>query len=107
MDPIVANDFKDFGGFNTKEELSEWLMKNTPSPSPGYWMGHRDELQKAKSGVEPFATWLKYPEGALIPASSLTPAVPVEIIVVGGETNAFMQLGDFRHVSSASVDRWR
>jgi hypothetical protein len=107
MDPIVANDFKDFGGFQTKEQLSEWLLKNTPSPAQGYWMGHGDELQKAKSGVEPFATWLKYPEGALIPASSLRPEVPVEIIVVGGETNAFMQLGDFRHVSSASVDRWR
>ena len=107
MDPIVANDFKDFEHFDTKEQLSEWLLKNTPSPAQGYWMGHREELQKAKSGVEPFATWLKYPEGALIPASSLTPDIPVEIIVVGGETNAYMQLGDMRHVSSASVDKWR
>ncbi len=107
MDPIVANDFKDIGGFQTKEQLSEWLLKNTPSPLPGYWMSHREELEKAKSGVEPFAAWLKYPDGALVPASSLTPNVPVEIIVVGGETNAFMQLGDFRHVSSASVDQWR
>jgi hypothetical protein len=107
MDPIVANDFKTFGGFQTKEQLSEWLLKNTPSPLPGYWMNHREDLKKAKSGVEPFATWLKYPDGALVPASSLTADVPVEIIVVGGETNAFMQLGDFRHVSSASVDQWR
>ena len=107
LDPIVANDFKDFGGFQTKEQLSEWLLKNTPSPAQGYWRDHRDELEKAKSGVEPYATWLKYPEGALLPVSSLRPEVPVEIIVVGGETNAFMQLGDFRHVSTASVDRWR
>ncbi len=107
LDPIVANDFKEFGGFQTKEALSEWLLKNTPSPTPGYWMNHREEQEKAKAGVEPFATWLKYPEGALIPASSLTPDIPVEIIVVGGETNAFMQLGDFRHVSTASVDKWR
>jgi len=107
LDPIVASDFKEFGGFQTKEALSEWLLKNTPSPTPGYWMNHREEQEKAKAGVEPFATWLKYPEGALIPASSLTPDIPVEIIVVGGETNAFMQLGDFRHVSTASVDKWR
>jgi hypothetical protein len=64
-------------------------------------------MKQAKSGVEPFATWLKYPDGALIPVSSLRPDVPVEIIVVGGETNAFMQMGDFRHVSTASVDKWR
>jgi hypothetical protein len=107
LDPIVASDLKEFGGFQTKEALSDWLLKNTPSPAQGYWRDHRDELQKAKSGVEPFATWLKYPEGALIPVSSLKPEVPVEIIVVGGETNAFMQLGDFRHVSTASVDKWR
>jgi hypothetical protein len=72
MDPIVANDFKDFEGFETKEELSEWLLKNTPSPLPGYWMSHREEMQKAKEGAEPYATWLKYPDGALIPESSLT-----------------------------------
>jgi hypothetical protein len=64
-------------------------------------------MKQGKSGVEPFATWLKYPDGALIPKSSFWPDVPVEIIVVGGETNAFMQFGDFRHVSTASVDKWR
>ena len=107
MDPIVANDYKEFRHFDTKEQLSQWLLKNTPTPLPQYWMGHREEQEKAKAGVEPFATWLKYPAGALIPVSNLTPDVPVEIIVVGGETNAFMQVGDFRHISSASVDKWR
>jgi hypothetical protein len=107
LDPIVANDFKDFEGFQTKEALTDWLIKNTPTPSQGYWTRHPEDRQKAKSGVEPFATWLKYPEGALIPVTSLSPEVPVEIIVVGGETNAFMQVGDFRHVSTASVDKWR
>ncbi len=107
LDPIVANDLKELGGFQTKEALSDWLLKNTPSPAQGYWRDHPDEMKQAKAGVEPFATWLKYPEGALIPRSSLRPDVPVEIIVVGGETNAFMQLGDFRHVSTASVDKWR
>jgi hypothetical protein len=107
LDPIVASDLKELGGFQTKEALSDWLLKNTPSPAQGYWREHQDEMKQAKSGVEPFATWLKYPEGALIPRSSFWPEVPVEIIVVGGETNAFMQFGDFRHVSTASVDKWR
>ena len=107
LDPIVANDLKEIGGFQTKEALSEWLLKNTPSPAQGYWRDHPDEMKQAKSGVEPFASWLKYPEGALIPRSSFWPEVPVEVIVVGGETNAFMQFGDFRHISTASVDKWR
>jgi len=39
----------------------------------GYWRDHPDEMKQAKSGVEPFATWLKYPEGALIPKPSFWP----------------------------------
>ncbi len=108
MDPIVANDYKEFRHFDTKEQLSQWLLKNTPTPMTQYWWrGHREEEEKAKAGVEPFATWLKYPAGALIPVSNLSPDIPVEIIVVGGETNAFMQVGDFRYTSGASVDKWR
>jgi len=109
LDPIVANDFKDFGGFDTKEALSKWLMENgmTQAPARQYWASHPDELKKAKEGVEPYATWLNYPEGAYIPVSGFRPETPIEILVVGGETNPYMQLGDFRHVASASVDKWR
>jgi hypothetical protein len=107
LDPIVANDLHDYEDFKSKEQVSEWLMENGETPARAYWMSHRDERQKAEEGIEPYATWLKYPEGAYIPVSSFNPEVPVEIILVGGETNAFFLVGDFRHVSSASVDHWR
>jgi hypothetical protein len=107
LDPIVANDLHDYEDFRTKEQISQWLMKNAGTPASAYWRSHRDELQKAKEGVEPYATWLKYPEEAYIPVSGFNPEVPIEIILVGGETNAFFLVGDFRHVSSASVDSWR
>jgi hypothetical protein len=32
---------------------------------------------------------------------------PIEIIVVGGETNPYWVAGDFGYVGSASVDKWR
>ncbi len=107
LDPIVAHDLKDYQEFGTKEQLSEWLMKNAGTPALQYWGSHREELQKAKAGVEPYASWLKYPEGSYVPVSSFKPETPIEIIVVGGETNPFFLVGDFRHVSSASVDKWR
>ena len=109
LDPIVASDLKNYEGFDTKEKLSEWLMKNAFTPARQYWASHSDNLKKAQEGIEPFASWLKVPSDAFVylPASSFKPDPPIEIIVVGGETNAFFLVGDFRHVSSASVDNWR
>jgi hypothetical protein len=107
LDPITAKDLKEDEGFETKEKLSEWLMKNGSMPASLYWARRHDDLKKAKEGIEPFATWLKYPEDSFIPVSPFRAGMPIEIIVVGGETNAFMMAGDFRHASSASVDKWR
>lgn len=107
LDPITAKDLRDDEGFATKEALSEWLQKNSLVPASRYWVRRGDELKKAKEGIEPYATWLKYPEDSFIPVSNYNPQRPIEIIVVGGETNAFLMAGDFRYVSGASVDRWR
>jgi len=109
LDPIVASDLKEYQGFDTKEKFSEWLLKNAYTSARAYWTTHKEEQKKAQEGVEPFASWLKIPKDAVVylPASSLKPDPPVEILVVGGETNAFFLVGDFRHVSSASVDKWR
>ena len=102
----MAGDLRD-GGFATKESLSEWLLKNTATPAWSYWGSHRDELKKAQAGVEPFAAWLKLGEEGMIPVSSYRPETPIEVLVVGGGTNAFVTYGDFRYVASASVDKWK
>jgi hypothetical protein len=107
LDPITARDLMDDEGFATKEAFSEWLQKNSLVPASRYWERRKDELQKAKEGIEPYATWLEYPEESFIPVSNFNPKTPVEIVVVGGETNAFLMAGDFRYVSGASVDNWR
>jgi hypothetical protein len=107
LDPITAKDLRNDEGFDTKEKLSQWLVENGLTPASRYWRRRDDEMKKAKEGVEPFASWLKYPEDAFIPVSSFRSEMPIEIVVVGGETNAFLMAGDFRYVSGASVDKWR
>jgi hypothetical protein len=108
VDPLVAKDLKEVQGFDTKEKLSEWLHKNTLITVEDYWnsgLVSTFTLPQAQLGVEPFASWLKLPKDALIPRF-LSPK-EINVIVVGGETNAFWQAGDFRYIGSASVDAWR
>jgi hypothetical protein len=110
VDPLVA-DLLYKEGFKTKEQLNQWLKENVMFPQEEYWGqmfgisgGHAKELEQAKAGVEPYASWLKLPEGAVIPVPR---NVDVNIMVSGGETNPYWQGGTLRYITSASVDEWR
>lgn len=110
LDPLVA-DLLYKEGFKTKEQLNQWLKENVMFPQEEYWGemfgvsgGHPKELEQAKAGVEPYASWLKLPEGAVIPVPR---NVDVNIMVAGGETNPYWQGGTLRYIASASVDNWR
>lgn len=110
VDPLVA-DLLYKEGFKTKEQLNQWLKENVMFPQEEYWgqmfgvgMGHAKELEQAKAGVEPYASWLKLPEGAVIPVPR---NIDVNIMVAGGETNPYWQGGTLRYIASASVDKWR
>jgi hypothetical protein len=112
VDPLVA-DLLYKEGFKTKEQLNQWLKENVMSPREEYWgqmpgvggfMGeHADQFEQARAGVEPYASWLKLPEGAVIPVPR---GVNVNIMVAGGGTNPYWQGGTLRYIKSASVDRW-
>jgi len=118
LDPLVAADLK-ANGFQTKEQFTEWLAKNSRTPAWLYWSTHEDEYKKAKAGEEPYASYLKLGDTAEIPvsrfsgapSSGLTAAPanasPIEIVAVGGGTNTFWSGGDFSYVGSASIDKWR
>ena len=119
LDPLVANDMKT-SGFNTKQEFSDWLAQNSVTPGWLYWSTHEKELEQAKQGVEPYASYLKRGMDTDVPVSRYVPrgpapgAVagtappnPIEILVAGGGTNTFWSGGDFSYVTSASVDKWR
>ncbi len=124
LDPIVAADVA-ASGFKSKEAYADYLVKNTGTPGWLYWQTRQKELEQAKQGVEPFASYLKYGENGVIPVSRFAerltlgvpvnafsgvfPAsrTPVEIIVTGGGTNTYWSGGDFTYSSSVSIDKWR
>jgi hypothetical protein len=123
MDPTVAADVA-AAGFKSKEAYADYLAKNTGTPGWLYWQGRQEELRQAKAGVEPFASYLKPGEGAVIPISRFVGRVvmgtpvnasenwpasltPIEIVVTGGGTNTYWAGSDFSYAAGASIDKWR
>jgi hypothetical protein len=109
LDPIIIKQLKNNEGFNSKEQLIDWIYKNTSVTAGDYWDDfycvQNFILPYAKKGNEPYASWLKLPKDARIPQFS-DPS-KISIIAVGGGTNLFWQAGDFGYISSVSVDKWR
>ena len=108
LDPLVARNLKENDGFNTKEDFCLWLSKNIKMPAGQFWKTDYIDMlvaSQAYKGVEPYASWKKLPDDALI-APYHNPE-RINIIVVGGETSPLWKVSDYGHFTSASVDRWR
>ncbi len=106
LSTVTANDLRN-NGFESKEKLSQWLKDNAYMTLWNYWAAMPGDLEAAKAGAEPFASLLKLPPEAASPRPLILRNAPVEIIVVGGGTDAFWMVGDFNCLASASVDMWR
>lgn len=104
LSPVTAKDVTN-EGFATKEQLSRWIKENAFMSTWTYWAAMPDNLEAARKGVEPFASWLKLPPGAKTKHPLINAAV--EILVVGGGTDAFWMAADFNCMATASVDKWR
>jgi len=89
-----------------------------------YWQTRQEELEKAKEGMQPYASYLKLGQKDVIPLSRFTqnlvigtpvnPSVnfprsstPIEIIVTGGGTNTYWTGTDFGYATSAPINTWR
>jgi hypothetical protein len=108
MDPLVARNLKENEGFNTKQDYSRWLSQNVKIPAGRYWgTDYIDMLVApiAYKGMEPYATWKKAPDDALI--NHYHNSDNINIIVVGGETSPLWKTTDYHYVASASIDKWR
>jgi hypothetical protein len=108
LDPLVAKNLKEIQGFNTKEAYSQWLSENVKVTAGQICKSDFSYCfmrPLAEQGIEPYATWYKLPDDALI-APYINPK-NINLIVVGGETNAFWQTTDFVYTASASIDMWR
>jgi hypothetical protein len=118
VEPLLAADLVKNQGFDSKEKLIKWLEDNTYQTAYEYFRTYPSDIKKAKDGVEPYASWLKLPEGALVPVPKFkavkkaeipekrTPD-PISLVMIGGETNPWYWVGDFYYATSASVDKWR
>ncbi|MBN2240689.1 MAG: hypothetical protein JW712_13020 [Dehalococcoidales bacterium] len=108
MDPLVAKTLKETDGFTTKQDFSKWLSDNIKIPAGQYWgYDHVDWMitPEANKGVEPFASWKKLPDDALI--NPYCNPDRISLVVVGGETSPLWYASDFGYGGSQSVDRWR
>jgi hypothetical protein len=109
LDPTILQQLKNNEGFNSKEQLIDYIQKNT-KVTVGDWMDNYYAVQNfvlpgGRKGIEPIASWMKLPKDELIPQFS-TPT-KINILSLGGGTNLFWQAGDFAFMKSASVDAWR
>ncbi|MGC1270113.1 MAG: UGSC family (seleno)protein [Croceibacterium sp.] len=108
MDPLVARNLKENEGFKTKQDLAKWISKNMKMPAGQYWkMDYIDMLiaSEAYKGTEPYASWKKLPDDALI-APYHNPD-NINIIVVGGEKSPLWKTTGYGYMGSASIDKWR
>lgn len=109
LDPNITQQLKEGEGFDSKEQLIEWIYDNT-RVKVGDWMDDFYAVQNfilpmGRMGEEPFASWMKLPKDAEIPQFARPESIT--ILSVGGGTNLFWQAGDFSYMSSASIDEWR
>ena len=105
-DPLVAKRLVD-QGYDTKEKLSEWLWKNTVRTAKDFresFLASFHLYPLALQGREPYATWYKVPEDTLIPF--FPRATDINLVVCGGQANAFFQLANMNHERSTSIDKW-
>ncbi len=108
MDPLVARNLKENEGFKTKQDFCKHLSKNIKMPNGQFWKTDYIDMliaSEAYKGVEPYASWKKLPDDALI-APYHNPD-NINIIVVGGETSPLWKASDYAYSGSAPVDKWR
>ncbi len=96
VDPLVANGLGDLG-FKTKEDIADWLQKNTT-------VTVKDVKTMLFSGLP------RGPEAANLTDDSVIPKWPkadaYQFVVCGGQTNPYHQLANMSYRLSVSIDKW-
>ncbi len=105
-DPLIAQSLKS-RGYDTKEKLIAWLYKNTVQSVKDYKsrdFAYGFDYPRSLKGLEPYATWYKLPDDAMIPR--WPHENDINVVVTGGQTNAFFQGGSLSYTVSISIDKW-
>jgi hypothetical protein len=107
FDPMVARNLKEYEGFKTAAEVSQWISENIRMPAKQFWDNDMIDMlvtPLAMSGVQPYASWKQLPDDAII-APYHRPE-KINVFVVGGETSPLWKIADFDLMASASIDKW-
>lgn len=107
LDPIVARQFIDRGGFTDKAALIAWLHETAKMPAGRYW-----DMQLIQNYVYPRATYGEEPMASGLSAAPdepihMFPLESINVVVVGGETNGYWQIMGSRLTATISIDEWR
>jgi hypothetical protein len=108
MDPMVARNLKENEGFATKQDFARWMSKNIQMTAGRFWKTDYVDMlvaSEAYKGVEPYASWKKLPDDALI--APYHKPENINIIIVGGETSPLWKAADYGYSGSQPVDKWR
>src|SRR4029079_1716034 len=107
LDPLTAQQFIDRGGFDTKDKLIDFIHETAQMPSGRYW-----DLQLVQNYVYPWATFGKEPMASWLKAGEHEnihhfPEGDINVVVVGGEANAYWRIMGAKYRKTVSVDAWR
>jgi len=107
IDPTVAGLLKDVHGFKTKAQLSEWFSQNVTKVNASYWGNgviQSTAVPFALAGLEPYATWHKLPDDALI--KPFTNPKAMHVVVAGGKVQTMWFVTDFGIRRGVKIDDW-
>ncbi len=107
MDPLVAKHLKE-QGFENPQQLAKWISENFKMPKKQFFSSdvvYSLVKPMAHAGTEPYASWFKLPDDALI-SPYINPEF-INTVVVGGETNPLWLTTDFFYTQTVSIDKWR
>jgi hypothetical protein len=108
MDPTVAELLKDTQGFRTKDQLSQWFSENVEKPLASF-LGNGvlsgTLTGSGAQGIEPYATWAKYPLDKMI--KPFHQAAGIKIVVTGGGIQTTWFVTDFMLGRGTLIDDWR
>lgn len=107
IDPTVAGLLKDTHGFKTKAQLSEWFSQNVQKTAGSYWGNgviQSTAVPFALAGLEPYASWRKLPDDALI--KPFTNPKAIHVVVAGGKVQTMWFVTDFGIRRGVLIDDW-
>ncbi len=107
LDPVAARQFIEIAGLQTKQDIRDWMYDNALMRASEYWDYQHCSISKyprAIAGEEPWASRLKAGPDDMI---RIFDRDEIQVVVVGGNANAYWRMIGGGYSGSFSADAWR